>query len=887
MKRSLRSWLWRVPIEQEVDEELTLHAEMRRREGRPLDPQEMEEVRRACLEIAKGTERRMRLTEWLDERRLDVRFALRQLRRAPGFTAVAVLTVALGIGANSAIFALADATFLRQLPYPYPAERLVMVGESRGPGTFATVTPLDFRDWSQQNQTFDMMGATTGAPASIVRPDGTPEQLPAEQVTPGFFEALGARPILGRTFQASDAAAGRPVVISEGFWRTQFGGDPAAVGRQLAIGGQPFTVIGVMPGSFQFAPSTVGDMPTNAAQLWMLFAITNEPFERVSHMLRVVGRLKHGITVERAQTDLDVVAARIATQFPATNKGHGVTLLPLREAVIGRELQLTSLLLMGVVGFVLLMCCANVASLLVAQAGGRARELAVRAALGAGRGRVIAQLLTESLVLATIGGVLALGVAWALIAVASSIVPAGVLPIAVTLSFDARVAAVCAVSALGVGVLFGIAPAWQSSRGRLADAIGAYGRVTLRGGGWLRSGLVSAQVAAAVLVLCGAGLLLRALVTLEGLDSGPRASEVLTGIVNLPFPAQGTASPYPTAADAFRFFDAVEREVRAVPGVRHVAWGGPLPLDGTWFGQPFAIVGEPPKPVASWDTATYQPVGPEYFAALDLPIVAGRPFTAADRKESAAVCIVSEAFVARFLKGRDPVGMRLVLPRMNYGPLLGPPPEVAIVGVARQVKVRAVEPQPRPHVYVPLAQNNWWVASLIVRPNRGDASVLVEPVRAAMARVDRERVLRMPRTMATIAYEATARPRFRAVLVGAFAALALTLATVGVFGVLMQLVQQRTREFGVRMALGASRQNVIGLVVRHGARITTIGLVVGLGLAVMLGRLLATLIFPLAPSDPVAYTAAPLVAVVTAAIACVVPAWRATRVDPATAFRAE
>jgi putative ABC transport system permease protein len=382
-------------------------------------------------------------------------------------------------------------------------------------------------------------------------------------------------------------------------------------------------------------------------------------------------------------------------------------------------------------------------------------------------------------------------------------------------------------------------------------------------------------------------LFLRALVTLEGLDSGPRASEVLTGIVNLPFPAPGTASQYPTAADALRFFDAVENEVRGIPGVRHVAWGGPLPLDGTWFGSPFAIVGEPPKPVASWDTATYQPVGPEYFAALDLPIVAGRSFTLADRKESPAVCIVSEAFAARFLKGRNPVGTRLVLPRMNFGLPAAPPPEVQIVGVARQARVRAAETEPRPHVYVPLAQNNWWVASLIVRPDHDNALALLEPVRAAMARIDRERVFRLPRTMATIAHEATARPRFRAVLVAAFAFLALTLATVGVFGVLSQLVQQRMREFGVRIALGASRQNVIGLVVRHAARITTIGLVAGLALAFALGRLLATLIFPIAPTDPVTYMVAPLVAVVTAAVACVVPAWRATRVDPATAFRDE
>ena len=885
MKRSLRSWLWRVPLEQEVEEELALHAEMRRREGRPLDPREMAQVRRACLEIAKGTERRMRLTEWLDERRLDVRFALRQLRRAPGFTAVAVLTLALGIGANSAIFALADATFLRRLPYPYPAERLVMVGESRGPGTFVTVSPADFRDWSQQNSTFDVMGATTGAPAAIVRPDGTPEQIPGEQVTPGFFETLGVRPIIGRTFQPFDTAESRPVVLSETLWRTQFGADPAAVGRQLAIGGQPFTVIGVMPASFQFAPASVGDTPTIPAQVWMLYAITDQPWERNTHLLRVVGRLKPNLTVERAQSDLDVVAARLATQFPASNKGHGVTLLPIRDALVGRELQLTSLLLLGVVGFVLLMCCANVASLLVAQANGRTRELAVRAALGAGRGRVVAQLLTESLVLASIGGVLALVVAWALITAVPLIVPPGVLPAAVRPMFDLRVAAACAVGAAVVGVLFGMAPAWQSNRGRLADAIAADARVTLRSG-WLRSSLVSVQVAAAVLVLCGAGLLLRALVTLEGLDSGPRATEALTGIVNLPFPAPGTTSQYPTAEDALRFFDAVEREVRAIPGVRHVAWGGPMPLDGAWFGQQFMIAGDAPKPVANWDGATYHPVSTEYFAALDLPIVAGRAFTVADRGDAPAVCIVSEAFVARFLKGRAPVGTRLVLPRMLFGPG-GPPPVVEIVGVARQAKVRAAETEPRPHVYVPLAQNNWWVASLVVRPEHGDASALLAPVRNAMARIDRERVLRQPRTIATIAREATARPRFRAVLVGSFAVLALLLATVGVFGVLAQLVQQRTREFGVRIALGASRHNVIGLVLGHAARITIAGLVGGLVLAAMLGRLMAALIFPVAPLDPLTFAIVPVVAAATALVACAAPAWRAVRIDPAAAFREE
>jgi putative ABC transport system permease protein len=552
---------------------------------------------------------------------------------------------------------------------------------------------------------------------------------------------------------------------------------------------------------------------------------------------------------------------------------------------------MTSLVLLGVVGLVLLMCCTNVAGLLLAQSSRRTRELAVRAALGAGRGRVVAQLLTESLVLASMGGVAAVGVTAALLAAAPSLIPPGVLPNAVTLSFDGRLAAVCALTALAVGILFGLAPAWQSTRGRLAEVAASEGRMTRRGGS-PRGGLVSAQVAAAVIVLCGAGLLMRTLIALEHMDSGPRASEVLTGVVFLPLPVPGGPIRYPTADAARRFYAAVEHEVQAIPGVRSVAWGTAMPLDGNWFGQAFAIVGDPPKPVAARDIAQYHMVSPTYFETLDLPIVAGRGFTAADSAEAPGVCLVSEAFVKQYLKGRNPLGMRLELQRILFALTPLPPGQtgidtVEIVGVVHQVKANAAETVPPSQVYVPLAQNAWWNASLVVRPDRGDAAALTGPVRAAVARVDRERPLLGVRTMATIVDEATARHRFRAVLVGAFAGLALLLAMVGVFGVLSQSVQQRMREFGVRIALGASRQSVLGLVVGHATRITLVGLVVGLALAAMLGRLMATLIYPITPWDPLTFVLVPIVAAVTALIACVSPAWRATRVDPVTAFRDE
>jgi len=345
---------------------------------------------------------------------------------------------------------------------------------------------------------------------------------------------------------------------------------------------------------------------------------------------------------------------------------------------------------------------------------------------------------------------------------------------------------------------------------------------------------------------------------------------------------------YPTPDATRRFYDEVAREVGTIPGVRTVAWGSALPLDGLWFGQPIMIAGDPPKPLASRDMAAYHMVSPSYFDALDIPVVAGRPFTAADTAASAPVGVVSEAFVQQFLNGRSPLGMRVTVAKIAFGLLPGGPepiPTLEIVGVVRQVKGLVNETQPVPHIYVPQAQNAWWTASLIVAPTDGAAVSLTAPVRAAMARVDKERALARVRTMTAIAADATARPRFRAVLTVAFAALALLLAMVGVFGVLSQSVQQRMREFGVRMALGAGRQDVMRLVLSQAARITAVGIVVGLALAAAFGRLLTTLIYPVPPSDPITFAAVPIVAALTALAACAVPAWRATRVDPATAFR--
>jgi putative ABC transport system permease protein len=529
------------------------------------------------------------------------------------------------------------------------------------------------------------------------------------------------------------------------------------------------------------------------------------------------------------------------------------------------------------------MCCANVANLLLARTMSRARELAVRSALGASRRRVISQIVTESLVLAAVGGLAGMAVGAVILKIAPSLVPPGLLPSAVSLTFDERVVAFCAAASLAVGLLFGLAPAWQTTGLSIVQAIGTESRTTTRGQRF-RSVLVVAEVAAAVLVLAGAGLLLRTLISLQNVDSGSGAQDVLTMTISLPVPNGRMPTRYGSQEAVQRFYDAVEKEVVQVAGVRSAAIGGVLPLDGMWTGQTIDIEGDPPRQGPSRNLTSYHMVSPAYFETLDIPIVSGRGFTGSDGSNAVQVCVVSEAFVQRYLNGRDPIGLRVAVPAMAFPmrPVLR-----EIVGVARQVRMRPNEPQPMPQLYVPIAQNSWYTASLIVRPQTGSGETLLSGVRAAVARVDKERPVSRVRTIDVVAAEATSRPRFRAVLVGTFAGLALALAMVGVFGLLAYSVQQRVREFGVRIAMGARASDVVRLVLGNAAKLTLIGLVVGLSAAAALSRYVTSLLYDVRPLDPITFVAVPVVLVVTAAIAVAAPAWRAARIDPVVAFRVE
>jgi len=527
---------------------------------------------------------------------------------------------------------------------------------------------------------------------------------------------------------------------------------------------------------------------------------------------------------------------------------------------------------------VLLICCANVANLLLARATVRTSELAVRSALGAGRRRIVRQLLTESVVLSLVGGALGIGIGAAILSVAPSLIPRGLLPATVTLTFDARVVAFCATAALLVGLLFGVMPAWKATEFSSADVIRSGSRATA-GGGHLRGLLVIGEVATAVLLLFGAGLLLRTLIAVEAFDRGYRAESVLSMLVD------PLGSKYPTAASLQQFYDQVDTEVSAVPGVASVAWASALPLD--FFGdggRSFEIVGDPPLDDSERPSTEYQVVSPTYFSTLDLPILAGRAFDRTDTRDGIQVCIVNEAF-ARTLHGRSPIGQRVAL-RPASSPQAKPAVR-EIVGVARQVKGRPDEAKEFVQIYVPMAQDLADDIFLVVRPTSGRAEVLAPSVRRAISRVDKEQLVGVTSvmTLEDIAWAATGRHRFRAVMVVAFAGLALVLSMVGVFGMLAYAVQQHVRDFGVRRALGATTNDVLRLVVGQAARVVAVGTAIGLVLSALSGRLIQTMLFGVRPLDLATFAFVTIVLGITAALSLVGPAWRAARIDPAVALR--
>lgn len=797
----------------------------------------------------------------------DVRYAARSLRKQPAFAAVTMLTLALGIGANSAIFALVDATLLRPLPFP-DAGQLVSVTERTPTAPEARVSPVNMVDWHARSRAFAAIGGTTSNVASMVlaNADGSTETISRQWATHGVFDALGVTAVAGRTFQRSDDLDRIDrVVLAESFWRSRFNADPGLIGASLRLDGDPYVVVGVVPDEAQVLGRT---------SMWALTNVENlPPPARRAYYLRVIGRLNPGVTLDDARADIERVAADLAREFPQTNTGRGVNLVPLRDTIIGGDLRRTSTLFLGVVGVVLFICCANVASLLLTRTQARRRELALRTALGADRRRLTALVLTESLMLAAGGGVLGLAVAALVLGAAPAMIPEGLLPPSVTPVLDLRVAAFCAVTALAAGVLFGLVPAWHAGAPSASQLTST--RVT-SGGLRTRQWLVAGQIATAVAVLVGAGLLVRTLVELGRVERGYRADGVLTMMVDPP----GLPS-------LMAFYDEVERNVRALPGVRDAAWATTIPLGESYEGEVSVEVAGGSLDPANRPMADYQIVSATYFSALDLPIVEGRGFDARDTADGQRVCMVNEAFARRHLDRRSPIGARLTL--RSQSSTTDPGSQCEVVGVARQVKGTPDEVDDLMQVYVPLVQDTVGDVFLLVRGASGDVNALAPDVRAAIARADttQQTSIRDVQTLDDVLLGATSRHRFRAGLVTAFASLALLLAMVGVFGVLLYSVQQQVREIGVRRALGARTADVLRLVAGSGARVIGAGALAGLILAAVGARLISTMLFGVRPFDPATYAGVASLVALTAVLAMAAPVWRALRVDPVIALRNE
>ena len=799
----------------------------------------------------------------------DLIYAVRLLRQAPGFTFLVVLALSIGIGANCATFSLVDAVLLRPLPFAHP-ESLVRLWEKTPGHEQNAVSPLNFLDWSEQNQVFSSMAATSGASKTLVTATGA-ERIPGQTVTARFFELFGVAPLAGRTFTADDVTQNANVIVlSEGLWRGRFTGDPKLIGSTLNFEGELYRVIGIMPATFEV---------WNHADLWTLFTIKHSPDWRKAHYLRVFARLKDGVSLQQAQAGMEVIADNIARLSPETNKGWSVPIMPLHQATIGNELRTTSLVLAGVVGFVLLMACGNVANLLLARGAGRSHEIAVRAALGGTQGRIARQLLTESALLAGLGGAVGIALAWLIVRMAPAFLPPDTLPPGVRLLLDSHMVAFSSAITAVTALLFGIIPARHGARVSLTQALGAGSRTVAGGAGALRAALAVSEIAVAVMLVAGAGLIIRTLVSLGNVDRGFRSDHVLTMYVSL------ANSKYPKPGLTGPFYRDVLREVEALPGVRSASFSDILPYEGWDIGQPFELIDRPQVDPSHRKAANYQMVSPRYFETLGISLLAGRGFSEHDDATSSRVCIVNEEFVREELQGREPLGTKVRVSAL--GETVPVPVVREIIGVIRQVKFMGpAETKDSEEIYLPQAQNPWFWAALSVR-TAGDPIAITPSVKAAIARVDKDQPVTRIRSMDEVVAESVAQPRFRAELVGTFAALALVLAAVGIFGVIAFSVSQRKREFGIRMALGATEGNILRLVAKSGVKMTALGIAIGLGGSAWITQSISSLLYGVKPLDPLTFAAAPVILAIVALTASVVPAMRAARIDPVVALRQE
>jgi putative ABC transport system permease protein len=799
----------------------------------------------------------------------DLKYAWRTIRRSPGFALAVVLTLALGIGANSAIFSVVHGVLLRPLPYGQPDQLVRIYGRYPEFGRTNTSLP-DFQDWRAQSHSFEQMAARYNA-AFVLTGEGEPERVIADRVTANFLGTFGVRPAIGRSFLPEEEQVGgddRVVVLDYGYWQRRFAGDPRIVGRQIQLSGQPYQVVGIAPKGFRIERDVDLYAPARA----------DTTMPRRAEFMDVYARLKPGVSVQQADADVAAVNRHLAEEYPGTNA-------TIRSEVIGLQDDLVSgvrpalLAFMGAVALVLLIACANVANLLLARAATRDREVAVRVALGAGRGRLMRQLLTESVVLALFGGALGLGMAtWAVAAVRGTDVQ--FLPRQGEITIDGTIVAFTIVLSVATGLLFGLAPAIRLSRGSLhatlrEGARGATGGSLAR----VRGALVLGEVAVALMLLVGAGLLVRSFDKLTKVDLGFDPAQVLTYSVTFP------SAKFRDRDQAGPLYDALLERARTLPGVQQAALSADLPMDGAGY-LSFDIEGRPSRPArpgaAPEDMQPFA-VSADYFTTMHIPLKRGRLITAQDRTGTTPVAVISEEAVRRFFDdGRDPIGSRI-----TFGNPANPKTTwMTIVGVVGNIAQEGVTAKPYAQLYQSIDQAPTRVVHVLLRSDR-DPMLLASSVRGAVRSVDPDLLVNDIQTLEDRVSQNIARPRLSVLLLGSFSAIALLLAAIGIYGVMAYTVAQRTREIGVRMALGADPHEVKQLVVRQGMRPALIGVVVGLVAAFAATRLIASLLYGVSAVDPVTFVLVPLFLIGVALLATYLPARRATRVPPTVALQAE
>jgi putative ABC transport system permease protein len=879
----LRSLFRKKQVDRELDDELRVYQEMATDEKMKQGMSRKDALRevrleRGSLEVTKELVRSGGWEFFVETCWQDLHYSVRMLRKSPGFAAVAVLTLALGIGANTTIFSVMNATLLRTLPFPKP-DSLVLVWETfgKGPNNINIVSAPNFWDFKRQSQSFEDMAifdsAGRGYNLSATGNNQEPEQVSGLRVSAGFFSVLDVKPLLGRTFLPEEELPGKDheVVLSYRLWERGYGGDPQLLGRTIKIDGEDFTVVGVMPREFHW------QFWSKARQLWVPVGYNKTDYGRDENSFIAIARLKAGVTVAQARTEMETIAGRLAQHYPTEDAGMGATVTPLPEFEMG-SLKTAMTALMGAVGFVLLIACANVANLLLARGAARQKEFAIRRALGAPGFRVVRQLLTESLLLAVLGGAAALpltawgnGLLFHFFQLDNLNLPLREIE---SVAIDGRVFGFTLVVCLLAGVLFGLAPAINTLRGKVNEPLKEGGRGSTEGGrSRLRNALVASEVALALVLLCGAGLMIESMARLLGVDPGLNPKNVLTMQMSVPQEELYNGPP-----GLPRFCQDLESHVGAVPGIVSVGAVAHLPFEGD-AGRGFQIEGQPPAEPGHLPGAGYSVACPNYFRTMGIPLLKGREFTHQDTLGSAGVIVINETMAHTFWPKEDPVGRAIRLGDSNGARL-------TVVGVVGDVRYRGLDEPVRRQFFRPYTQAGWPVMGIVVR-TIGTPSAFTVPIKKALAEVLPDRPVSQVEIMEEIVRNSTGSRRFPMLLLSGFALLALVLAAVGIAGVANYSVAQRTQEIGIRVALGARSNDVLRLVLRGSMNWVLLGILLGIPGSIGVTRLLSGLLYGVRPTDPAVLGAVSVLLTGVALLASYIPARRAMRVDPMIALRYE